>query len=241
MISVVVWKWETKNYRSKFTAETVNVMRSMVARNYATPHRFICITDNPEGIDPRVEIVPLWRDFRDVESPHGGGNPACYVRLKAFAPEMREVLGERFVSIDLDTVIVGDLAPLFDRPEPFVIWRHHLPKPGRNGPKSRYNGSMWLVEAGAHPEVWTRFTNADKGREAYLKGYHGSDQGWMHYVIGDDAPGWSAADGVYSYRYEILANHAGKLPPGARVVFFHGLPDPWDVRARHAWIEEHWR
>jgi hypothetical protein len=241
VLTVVTWKWATPGYRSTFTAETVNVMRAMVARHYASPHRFVCLTDDATGLDAGIEPVPLWPDYRYVESPHGGGNPACYGRLKAFAPEMRAVLGDRFVSIDLDAVIVGDLAPLWDRPEPLVIWHHHLPRPGRNGPKSKYNGSMWLVATGAHPEVWSRFSDAGKGREAYAAGYHASDQGWIQYVLGDGVPGWTAADGVYSFRYDVLERHAGRLPRNARVVFFHGLPDPWTVRARHPWIAEHWR
>ena len=63
----------------------------------------------------------------------------------------------------------------------------------------------------------------------------------MQYVLGDGVPGWSNDDGVYSFRYDVVERHASQLPSNARVVFFHGLPDPWTVRDRYAWVQEHWR
>jgi hypothetical protein len=163
------------------------------------------------------------------------------VRLKAFAPEMRDVLGARFVSVDLDCVITGDLTSLWDRDEDFVIWRHG-PTSRLNGPKSRYNGSMWLMTAGARADVWTRFRGAPSGREAYRAGFHGSDQGWIQYVLGGDEASWTETDGVWSYKYQVVARHGGQLPACARIVFFHGKPDPWDQEPRtRDWVREHYR
>jgi len=241
VLRIVTWKWRAPGYRTQFSAATVNVLRRAVRRHYDQPHQFVCVTDDPEGLDPDIEVVPLWSDWREIPSPHGAAQPSCYVRLKAFAPEMREVLGDRFVSIDLDAVIVGDLTPLFSRPEPFVIWRHALPGRQTNGPLGRYNGSMWMMTAGARSEVWTQFRGAASGREAYQAGQHGSDQGWMQHVMGPDEAGWTSADGVYSYKYQILATHGGRLPANARIVFFHGKPDPWDPEPQQrAWVREHW-
>lgn len=241
MLSVVCWRWKTPGFRSDYTAERVNIFASMVRRHYHHPHRLICITDDAEGLDSSIEVVPLWDDYRHVPSPHGGGHPSCYVRLKAFAPEMRDILGERFVSVDLDCVITGDLTPLWSRTEDFVIWHHAIPSPGKNGPRNRINGSMWMMTAGARAEVWERFTSAASGVEAYRAGFHGSDQGWMQYVMGLQA-GWTDEDGVYSFKYEVLRNHNGALPENARIVMFHGKPDPWDAEAmRHPWVGRHYR
>jgi hypothetical protein len=53
MLSVVTWRWKPRRgYRSSFGPETVNVLRSMVRRWYPKPHRFICVTDDPAGIEP---------------------------------------------------------------------------------------------------------------------------------------------------------------------------------------------
>jgi hypothetical protein len=240
--SVVCWLWQpAAGYRTAFTATHVNTLRRMVARHYRVPHRFVCLTDDPRGLDDGIEVLPLWADWATVASPHGAQHPSCYRRLKAFAPEMR-ALGARFVSLDLDCVVTGDLTALWDREEEFVIWRPTYRRRGLNGPKTRFNGSMWLLTAGSRPEVWTRFRGAASAAEAYRRGYHGSDQGWLQYVLGTGVPGWSEVDGVYSYKFHLLDQHAGELPAHTRIVFFHGKPDCWDAEPqRRAWVQTHYR
>lgn len=237
MLSVVCYRWRpVDGYRSQFGPETVNVLRRMVARHYQRPHRFICVTDDPAGIDPGVEIVPMWDDFGALPSPHGGKNPSCYRRLRAFSPEIASVFGPRFVSLDLDCVVVGDLAPLWDRPEEFVMWGDTNPLPG-----SHYNGSMLLMTAGARRQVWETFDPETSPRLALAARCWGSDQGWISYCLGPGEARWSKADGVYSFRNDLSQTRA--LPADARIVFFHGKHDPWhaDVQARHPWVSEHWR
>lgn len=235
MLTVVTWRWRPKpGYRSTYAPETVRVLRNMVARHYPHPHRFVCVTDDATGLDD-IDTVPIWDDFANVPSPHGESNPSCYRRLRAFHPEIGRVFGDRFVSLDLDTVIVGDLTPVWQRPEDFVIW-------GDTGPRSRYNGSMFLMSAGCRPQVWTDFDPTHSPDQAKSAGFWGSDQGWLSYRLGPDETKWSYADGVCSYRNHILPNN-GALPAGARIVFLHGKNDPWDahVRSRHAWLREHYQ
>lgn len=150
-LTIVSWKWKPMNgYRSKFGPETVNVLRQMVARHYPHPHRFVCVTDDATGLDAGIQAVPLWPDFANIPSPHGGKNPSCYRRLHAFAPDIGGVFGPRFVSLDLDCVLVGDVTPLWDRPDDFVMW-------GDTNPTTAYNGSMFLMTAGARRKVWDDF------------------------------------------------------------------------------------
>lgn len=232
-LTVVCWKWRTPGYRSQFTADHVNALSRMVARHYQAPHRFVCLTDDATGLASDVEALPLWSDLADVPSPHGPGKPRCYRRLKAFSAEMAELLGPRFISIDLDTVIVGDLGPLFDRPEPFVIW-------GETDPRSFYNGSMFLMTTGARRSVWEEFDPATSPQTAYRAGKFGSDQGWISYHLGPGEATWSRTDGVYSFRVH-LAPAGGALPADARMVMFHGVHDPWGAEPqRLAWVREHW-
>lgn len=235
MISVVCFKWRTEGYRSKFSGTHVNVLRNMVARHYPEPHRFICVTDDDTDIDSGIEVVPLWDDFAHVPNPSWQNSPSCYRRLKVFSKEFGDVAGERFVCMDLDVVIVGDLRPLFNRPEPFVAWRD----PGGIWP---YNGSMYMMSAGARPQVWDDFDPERSPRLAHEAKCLGSDQGWMSYRLGRGEAVWTTADGVLSYRMQVAPDRA-TLPHGARVIVFHGVPDPWDRQARIAspWIEEHYR
>lgn len=230
LLTVVCWRWSTPGYRSQFGPESVNALSAMVARNYPAPHRFVCCTNDAKGIAGHVEIVSDRADWSHIRSPHGAGNPSCYRRLRLFAPDAAETFGERVVSLDLDCVIVGDLRPLWDRPESFVGWQDPLyPR--------QLNGSMQMLRTGAHPEVWDGFNPARSPSLAKAAGFVGSDQGWLSYCL-PDAARWTAADGVYSFRKDC----AQGLPDGARIVFFHGKVDPWSAQAQALpWVRENWR
>jgi hypothetical protein len=234
-LSVVCWRWKpTPGYRSEYSPTTVNVLRRMVARHYPRPHRFICVTDDPAGLDSGIEIIPLWNDFAQIPSPHGKKNPSCYRRLRAFAPEIGDLFGPRFVSLDLDCVITGDLQPLWDRSEPIVMW-------GDTNPRTHYNGSMMLMSAGARPQVWTTFDPQSSPDQSRRAGCFGSDQGWISYCLGPGEAKWSRHDGVYSFRNDLKLSNPDRLPSNARIVIFHGNEDPWGIHAQSLeWVKQHW-
>ena len=73
--SIVTWKWPApKGYRSHFTANSVNILRRMVARHFPHPHRFLCVTAETDGLDAAVEVIPPWDDFVHVVNPSGARN-----------------------------------------------------------------------------------------------------------------------------------------------------------------------
>ena len=233
MITVVTWKWHTPGYRSTFKAFTVNALARMVREHYPHPHRFVCVTDHPDGLDPEIEAIPDWKDFAVLRSPSGPRNPSCYRRLRLFHPEIGKVLGARFVSMDLDCVIPGDLTALFHRSEDFLMW-------GDTNPKTHYNGSFLLMTAGARPQVWTDFNPDVSPRKACEAGHFGSDQGWISYRLGGGETKLTSKDGIYSFNNEIAQNQ-NHLPPNARIVFFHGRNDPWgDYCQRIPWVRQHY-
>lgn len=232
--TVVTWRWTPPpGYRSTFGPETVNVLRRMVARHYPVPHRFCCVTDDATGLDPQVEVIPPWNDFAKVPSPSGGRNPSCYRRLRMFHPEIGTVLGHRFVSLDLDLVILGDLTALWNRSEDFVVW-------GDTNPKTFYNGSLVLMTAGARPQVWETFDPIQSPRLSQAAGHHGSDQGWVSYCLGKGEATWGPGDGVYSFRNHVVPK--GSRPPeNAKLVIFHGNVDPWSPEAQRLdWVRRHY-
>jgi hypothetical protein len=233
--TVVCFKWARPGYRSTFGPETVNTLRRMVARHYPHPHRFLCVTDDPAGLDPAVTVLPDFKDFVDVQSPYGGKNPSCYRRLRLYHPEAERWFGARFVAIDLDTVITSDLRPLWDRSEDYVVW-------GDTNRTTHYNGSMVLMTAGARSKVWTQFNPKVSPWQAKQARQFGSDQGWISYCLGPGEATWSKADGVYSFRNHLSSN-GRTLPDDARIVFFHGQYDPWSpyVTAHYPWVREHYQ
>jgi hypothetical protein len=98
-----------------------------------------------------------------------------------------EIFGKRFVCMDLDCVITGNLDPLFDVPDDFKIFH------GTGGGRP-YNGSMILMTAGARSQVYEQF-NQEAAVEAGNK-FLGSDQAWISQVLGPDEATWGPADGV---------------------------------------------
>lgn len=188
----------------------------------------ICVTDEPAGIAPGIEVLPDFGDWTDVPSPHGRAAPSCYRRLRAFHPEAGQWFGERFVCLDLDCVVVGDLEPLWGRPDEFVIWQDPLyPR--------QFCGSMWLLQAGSRPRVWQEFNPRQSPRVAAERGYRGSDQAWISYLLAG-SPKWTRADGVLSYRADVKGR---PLPAGTRIVMFHGPAKPWQL-SNVEWIAQHY-
>lgn len=229
MISVVTFKWATPGYRAKFTSEHVNTLRRMVQRHYQAPHRFICVTDDAAGLDGGIEVVPLWDDYASVPNPTGGGRPSCYRRLKLFDPAMSDVIGERFVMLDLDCVICGDLSPLFDRPEDAVFWK----SPTNEWP---YNGAMFMANTGARPQLWQDFDPLESPKLTQAAGYRGSDQAWISYKLGWNEATWADRDGVYYYG---KIRNRQSIPANARIIFTTGGSAPWTLR--HPWVRKHYR
>lgn len=232
MLSVVVWKWKANSeYRQVYTADHVNRFRGMLSRNLTLPHRLVCVSDDFEGLNPDIIQVPIW-DFPKVEIK--GNKPNCYRRLRMYSKEAREILGERILSIDLDCVIVANIDSLVDRSEDFVAW---------NKGGVPYQGGMILHTPGTRTFLWDEFDPVESRALGKAKGYCGSDQAWVSARLPAGEAVWTAKDGVLSYKASIRSNvhHAktGELPPGTKIVFFHGNPKPWELRDR--FVREHWR
>lgn len=211
MLKIVTFLWRDPEYRfaGRYGPDHVNRLRAGVERGLKRPHEFISVTDDPTGIDDRVKVVPLWNDAR-----HLGGT---WVRVKLFAPEMRDILGERFVLMDLDCVVTGDLTPLFDTDADFVTTRS-------KHRKTEYNTGFFILTAGSRAEVWDRFDPATSPARCDEAGAIGWEQAWVSLVLGPGERTWGPEDGVLNYRYDVL--EGGRDPEDARVVFFPGNYDP---------------
>lgn len=231
----VTFKWRPPpGYRSKFGPETVNTLWSMLERNYEGPCRLTCITDDAKGISKEVRTIPLWDTFSHLPSPHGQGYPSCYRRLPLFREDARELIGPRFACMDLDVVITGKLNPLVDGPEEFKIW-------GDTAKGTPYNGSFYVMNAGARSKVWDKFDPQTSPRRSLALKYIGSDQGWIAACLGPNEQKWGTRDGVYSYRNHIQRT-GYLLPSNARLVIFHGAVDPWSNQAQCiSWVRRHYR
>jgi hypothetical protein len=212
MLTVLSWLWSQPGGRVSYTAQHVNIWADMVRRYLSLPHRIACVTDLPDGIDPAIKIIDPPQDFLGLAIPSWPPErPQCFRRLALFRPDAAAIFGERFVSMDLDCVIGDTLDPLFETDADFKI------NASQRMPQVAYNGAMLLMTAGVRPQVYERF-NIDEMTAAGVK-LIGSDQAWISHVLGAGEATWGAADGVTWY---------GSGLPRQRILFFPGLPKPWD-------------
>lgn len=219
----------------KYLAIHVNKLYAGVTRNLTIPHEFICVTDDPTGVECRT--IPLWDKCREL-----GG---CYNRLYVFSEDMRELIGERFVCIDLDSVVVGNLDELFSRDDDFVINKFY----NLAFPRQFYNGGLFMMNAGARKEVWEQFAaDTPKAMKEIAYGNQrrellGTDQAWISHVLGRGESLFTKdpEDGVMTYkRLSGTLTNGRELPEYARIVFFAGKQDPTTEYMKSEWIREHW-
>ena len=87
----------------KFSSEYVNRLYGMVSRNINIKFRFVCFTENSEGIRSEVEI----QELPELELPPGSPERG-WRKLTVFKKNFGGLSGPTLF-LDLDIVIVGNL------------------------------------------------------------------------------------------------------------------------------------
>lgn len=236
-VTFVTWFWHSPDFRVNYLVEHVNRLAAQLKKNMRESCRVICVADKLHGI--KCEGYPLWPDHSKLVNPSGPQFPSCYRRLKLFSTKQTRAMGiargTRVVSLDLDTIVTGDLTPLFDRDEDFLGWK----VPGPKHPLV-FNGSLTMFRAEAHSHLWEQFNPQTSPAEAWSAGYFGSDQGWVSYCMrgAGFVDGWDATDGVHGYR---AFYKQPDLPEGCRLVSFCGKGKPWHphIIKRAPWLENY--
>lgn len=211
-LTVCTWIWGTK-----YSWEYVYRLERAVKRNLKVDHEF------------RV-FSPDSRD-NDLVNHRDG----CYSRLRMFDPEWQDInrVRDKVVCLDLDLVVTDQLDSLFNRPESFMILHggHFNPCP--------FNGSVMMIERGAHPEVWTDFNLSDAEAISVMDGnWRGTDQTWIAWKV-PKAKGWTFNDGIYAYQKPGWPFKSDALPKGAKIVAFPGKKDPLQL-IHLPWVSRNW-
>ena len=233
--SVLCMRWG-----DRYGPDYVNRLFSMVARNLALPHRFVCLTDDPRGIRPEVECRPL-PAIELADAPAHSG----WRKLSCLASEIDD-LG-RVLFLDLDLVIVGAIDALFTHPGVFCIIENWTQKGRGVG-----NSSVFRYEAGAHRQILEEFCD----NAAQILRRWPNEQTYLTRSIGE-ATFWPRS-WCRSFKHDCLPARplrpfrAARIPQDAKIIVFHGEPKPPDA-ARGlwqqsriglrpvAWIDEYWR
>lgn len=238
MVNVICMKWGVK-----YGPEYVNKLRSMVRRHLSRSHRFICFTDDGTGLTPDIEVLPL--PVMDLPP----GKERGWRKLSTFTAPLADLTGP-VLFLDVDVVIVASIDCLFDHPGKFCII-HDWAKPWR----ITGNSSVYRFEANAHPDLLAHFlAHIDqvkqevRNEQEYLtREIH--RQGQLTY--------WPK-EWCVSFKHNcqpvfpLNFIQTPQIPPGARIVVFHGHPNPDEAvigkgrgLLRHVkptpWIDQHWR
>ena len=94
--NVICMKWG-----DKYSADYVNILFNMVSRNLSIPFRFVCFTDDPQGIDEQVEVFDLPSLNLPNNIPERG-----WLKLTTFSKTLGDLEGKAlFLDLDLKMVI----------------------------------------------------------------------------------------------------------------------------------------
>ena len=202
----------------RYTAEWVHRLKRGIERHTSEPHRFVCLSD----IDfPGVELLPLWE-----------GWPGWWSKIELFRPGL---LTGPTLYLDLDVVVVGDVAPLLSACSVFTMVHERGKTDYFNSSAMAWSGDTgWVFEAfradaARHMERFRRHPRiGDQAFISELLVREGKTPRTFRRVLGSDA--------IVSYKRDRCENGP---PPRACVVNFHGRPKPNDLRT--GWVTEAWR
>ncbi len=247
MLTIVAMKWKRNStghiipHVIDYGPDHVNRLYSSLKRNLSIPFRFVLISDDFSGLFNGIEKIQIWNTFSEL-----GG---CYRRLFLFSDNIRKYLGDRFVSIDLDCVITGNLDTIFSRKEDFIINEYPIEE-NNNATHQYYNGGLFMMTAGCRKQVWDIFSKnpmgiineiKERNRNKVRPELVGSDQAVIAHLLKNNEALFTKKDGVYDYR-RLSNKFRGKaLPAGAKIVFFPGKRDPLTEYYENSWIEENWK
>ncbi len=248
MQTIVCMKWGTR-----YPADFVNRLYSMVMRNTVRQTRFICFTEDPTGLSDGIITAPL----PDINIPERvAWTP--WRKLSLWRADLgKDVPGGiegDALFLDLDMVITGPLDDFFDfAPGAYCVIENFTQRGKGIG-----NTSLFRFPVGPHAHIFDVF-NADP--ESVLAKYRIEQQ----YISGEIEGQrfwpdlWCA-----SFKHDLMPRwplnfvQVPALPSETRVVAFTGKPDPdealigeypvekaWKKIYKHVrptpWIGEHWR
>lgn len=254
-VNVLCLKWGTL-----YPAEYVNRLYAGVKKHLKRKFRFVCVTDDAEGLVPGVETYPLppapdtWRPNSRYTSW-----PGIYIKLMVFKPGFADLEGP-VLFLDIDQIITGDLDRFFDfEPGRFCIihnwieWHKCL---FRRRPDIG-NSSCFRFNAGASSayiyEKWiSEIEHAQDQR------FFRTEQAYMTHAVGLGNISWWPENFVRSFKRSCQRvwplNHIlrPKFNPDTSILCFHGHPSPDEAitgfKGRHLntwtrpapWVKELW-
>lgn len=243
-VNVVTLKWGTR-----YGAEFVNKLYKAVSRHLSIPFRFICFTDNESSIAEGIEAFPI--PEIDLEPPalYNGWRKLCL-----FKPDL-PIQGP-CLFLDLDILVTGRLDEFFTyESDKIPIIRDWVSLGRKIFPKGPPvgNSSVFRFVANECTFVYEQFLR----ERAWALANFRPPQSYLTHCIRPRMAFWPKewaisfkehCRPIFPLNYLIQS----RLPRDARIVVFHGRPDPDEaaygfkgkkihhyVRPTH-WVRELW-
>jgi hypothetical protein len=208
------------------------------------PFRFVCFTENAEGIREEVEIRPL----PSLDLPEGLPERG-WMKLATFQPALDDLQGVALF-LDLDVVIVDNIDCFFSFDAEFAVCYDEKKKNQRIG-----NSSVYRFEIGCCPDVLRYFR---ENFETIRRNYRNEQAYLSHQMDQKGLLKFWPKEWCPSFKYHCIPHFPMNLfkepyiPEGAKILLFHGKPEPLDAMLgksgkwyRHfipaKWIGNFWR
>ncbi len=226
MKTVLTMKWGKREYRPYY----VNILHQAVVRNTTGPVHFVCLTDDMSGISSEVDCYPI-PDIGAFDAPFDPSGAGGWPKLCLLSEDLYGLSG-RILYLDLDTLVVGNLDPLFDFGEQGSFCSMH------NYPKLKHRlgyrkfafqlmTGAFSLEIGSQKHILTRFLS---NRSSVLRDYV-IEQDFVaeharNVTFWPDQ--WISTFKIHHRRAPVVDWFASPRHPdgGTRLVAFHGFPRP---------------
>lgn len=214
---IICMKWGTL-----YGAEYVNRLYAMVRQQTTGPIRFVCLTDNAEGIHPDVEIHDC--PFVEIPKPQ---RMLGWRKLSLYrSSEHLYGLTGDWLYLDLDVVVSGDLDPFFEyMPDKTFIVMQNWTQPGKGiGNTSAYRFRVGADEylhdnlVANYSSIFAEYRNSQTYISRNVKDITFWPDEWCLLFKAQCVPSWPARFWTEPY-----------LPTSAKVVAFPGDPNPHDA------------
>lgn len=251
-VNIVTMKWGTR-----YGAEYVNKLFGGVSRNLSLPFNFICFTDDNTGLAEGIISHPI--PEMDLEPPklYKGWRKLCL--FKAGLP-----VDGKCLFLDLDIIITDSLDDFFffepDKIPIIYDWPTFARKIFPKGPPVG-NSSVFRFTANECTFVYEQYLREKEWALATFS----PPQSYLTHCIRPQMAFWPD-HWVASFKVHCLPPwplnlfRTARLPMDAKIVIFHGHPDPdeardgkWSLADKPAWkriykytkptpwIGEYWR
>lgn len=244
---ILCMKWGTL-----YPASYVNVLHAACRAHLSGDFRFVCLADDTDGYDDGIEVRPI----PDLGYGAQHWKSGAWPKLSVFLENLYGLEG-RALFIDLDSLIVGDLAAFFEGDGFRAIGGGPEWRPGGNPVDPPLLTGVFAFDLGALSHIPAEFEKDPAGAFEACK--------LEQVFVEKHMPQWTAwpADWVISFKRHLrrpvgVDRFLGPKEPdeNARIVAFHGDPRPVDVARKDAgrwgkfprygrgpipWVRKYWQ